>query len=95
RFVVHDQMPGSIDAYYQETGRAGRDGGAADCILLFDLNDRRVQQFLQLGRYPERELVERVREALGKHDDGARRASARPNSRARSRTSGATSSWSR
>jgi ATP-dependent DNA helicase RecQ len=71
RFVVHDQMPGSIDAYYQETGRAGRDREAADCILLFDLNDRRVQQFLQLGRYPERELVERVREALGKHDNAA------------------------
>jgi superfamily II DNA/RNA helicase len=71
RFVVHDQMPGSIDAYYQETGRAGRDGEEADCILLFDLNDRRVQQFLQLGRYPERELVERVREALGKSGDAS------------------------
>ncbi|GJH04539.1 RecQ family zinc-binding domain-containing protein [Paraburkholderia terrae] len=37
-------------------------------MLLFDLNDRRIQQFLQLGRYPERELIERVREALRKHD---------------------------
>ncbi|HEY2020208.1 RecQ family ATP-dependent DNA helicase [Paraburkholderia sp.] len=64
RFVVHYQMPGSLDAYYQETGRAGRDGNAARCELLFDLNDRRVQQFLALGRYPDAALLRRICDTL-------------------------------
>ncbi|KXU83917.1 hypothetical protein CI15_25680 [Paraburkholderia monticola] len=64
RFVVHYQMPGSIDAYYQESGRAGRDGNVARCELLFDMNDRLVQQFLALGRYPDAALLRRVRDVL-------------------------------
>ena len=64
RFVVHYQMPGSIDAYYQESGRAGRDGAIARCELLFDLNDRRVQQFLALGRYPDAALLRRILDTL-------------------------------
>ncbi|MBC8747536.1 MULTISPECIES: RecQ family ATP-dependent DNA helicase [Paraburkholderia] len=67
RFVVHYQMPGSIDAYYQESGRAGRDGKVARCELLFDLNDRRVQQFLALGRYPDAALLRRICDALAQH----------------------------
>jgi ATP-dependent DNA helicase RecQ len=46
RYVVHYNMPGSIDSYYQEAGRAGRDGSSAECVLLFAPKDIVTARFL-------------------------------------------------
>ena len=63
-FVVHYQAPGSVIAYYQQVGRAGRAVGHADAVLLRGAEDRRIQDFFIEQAFPPREVVARVLEAL-------------------------------
>lgn len=60
RFVTHFEMPGSLEAYYQEAGRAGRDGEPAECELLFNYADTRVQEFFIEGNNPSMELIRKA-----------------------------------
>jgi ATP-dependent DNA helicase RecQ len=71
RFVLHLQLPANLEAYYQESGRAGRDGKDAWCTLLFLQDDKRVQQFFLVKHYPDAPELETVYQAaLGLMDEG-------------------------
>jgi ATP-dependent DNA helicase RecQ len=64
RFVAHFDVPGSIEAYYQEAGRAGRDGEPAWCELLFNYADVGTQEFFIEGNNPPFETIQAVYQSM-------------------------------
>ncbi|MGK2934096.1 MAG: RecQ family ATP-dependent DNA helicase [Gemmatimonadaceae bacterium] len=70
RLVIHYAMPGTLEAYYQEAGRAGRDGDHSDVLLLHAYQDRFTHEFFIKAAHPEQRTIERVFGALLRATNG-------------------------
>ena len=65
RTVIHTALPGSVEAYYQEIGRAGRDGGPSRAVLMHSYADRHTHDFFHERDYPDIKILERIYAQLG------------------------------
>jgi len=70
RTVVHAALPGSVEGYYQEIGRAGRDGEPSRAVLMWSYADRKMHEFLFEKNYPDAGLLDKIFLKVKHHPDG-------------------------
>ena len=64
RYVIHYNLPGSMEAYYQEAGRSGRDGKTSYCVLFFTYRDHITQEYLITNNFPSEQVLQAIYEFL-------------------------------